>query len=280
MKDKNMKNSATGNSGKSKWFIMDTSDNSVDIRLFCFPYAGGGASIYRSWYGELDDGVDVCPVQLPGRENRIAETPFTNIKLLTDLLADAIYPFLDKPFVFFGHSMGSQIAFELAGKIKTKFDMEPLQLFISGCHAPHLNTPPPLIHEYPDNEFIRGIKNYGGTPEAIFLNKDLTELVLPALRADFLMTENYKAKIRKLLTCPITSFCGTEDHRYYDDLIKAWSRHTSGPFDFYMVPGDHFFIKYSEKIVIQKVKKVIRGILDTKKEVFLQGHRILPCRNV
>src|ERR1041385_982226 len=96
------------------WFPNVRSDSRVKLRLFCFPYAGGGTNIYRSWAAKLPPQVDVCPVQLPGRGHRIREASYTNVPTLTKALAEAIRPFLNQPFAFFGHSMGAILAFELA----------------------------------------------------------------------------------------------------------------------------------------------------------------------
>src|SRR5579884_4085328 len=100
-------------------------------RLFCFPYAGGGASIYHAWSRSLPAEIDVCAVQLPGRENRIGEPLFTSLPLLIDALAHELAPFFDKPFVFFGHSMGALISFELARCLRSRRQPEPAQLFVS-----------------------------------------------------------------------------------------------------------------------------------------------------
>jgi len=97
----------------SSWIDYLKPNPRANVRLFCFPYAGGGASIFRTWANDVPTGVEVCPVQLPGRESRLIEQPFTRLSSLVQALAQAISPYLDVPFAFFGHSMGALISFEL-----------------------------------------------------------------------------------------------------------------------------------------------------------------------
>src|SRR5881398_82569 len=93
----------------SSWIDYLKPNPRANVRLFCFPYAGGGASIFRTWANDVPTGVEVCPVQLPGRESRLIEQPFTRLSPLVQALAQAISPYLDVPFAFFGHSMGALI---------------------------------------------------------------------------------------------------------------------------------------------------------------------------
>ena len=85
----------------------------VRLRLFCFPYAGGGAAVYRSWGGLLPREIQPCPVNLRGRGSRFTEAPLERLEAVTESLAEELAPHLDVPFAFFGHSMGALIAFEL-----------------------------------------------------------------------------------------------------------------------------------------------------------------------
>src|SRR5438552_7109196 len=106
------------------------------VRLFCFPYAGGGASAFRCWPDALPASIEVCPVQLPGRETRFREPPYTRLAPLAEALGHALRPFLDRPFAFFGHSMGALVAFELTRWLRRAGGPQPAHLFVSACAAP------------------------------------------------------------------------------------------------------------------------------------------------
>ena len=209
--------------------------------------------MYSGWRDAFPSDVQVCPVQYPGRENRLSEEPIQEMGILVNRLFGEVKPLLDRPFLFFGHSMGAQVAFELAALIQKRLGMEPLHFFASGCHAPHLKTPPPLMSGLTDEVFLSRISDYGGTPEAVLRDEALTRLVLPVLRADFFMTESYRTDVSGPLHCPMTALCGSEDYRYHEDLIRPWLKHTRGPFEFHVVSGGHFFVRSARQAVITRV---------------------------
>jgi surfactin synthase thioesterase subunit len=136
----------------------------------------------------MSEGVEVCPVQLPGRENRITEPPFTRLSLLVDAMAKNLDPYFDVPFAFFGHSIGAKIAFELVRDLRRKKGVEPVHLFVSGSRPPHIPEPRPL-HLLPEHDFVRELRRFSGTPEAVMQSRDLMEMYLPILRADFSIDE-------------------------------------------------------------------------------------------
>ncbi len=231
------------------------------IRLFCFPYAGGGASIYRLWSRTLPVDVGVYPIQLPGRENRIAETPVSSMKELVYSLSREIIPYLDLPFVFFGHSMGARIAFELAHELRRKWNMRPRLLMVSGSRAPHIPEPKPL-HHLPDDAFIRELRRFSGTPEAVLQSSELMKVFLPILRADFTVGETYVYSEGVPLECPFSAFGGTEDPEANQKEIKAWACHTRGDFTLEMIKGDHFFLHTQRDFFLRSVLQILSQLLE------------------
>ncbi len=119
----------------SSWIIRTKTQ--PRLRLFCFPYAGGGASIYRLWSSKLPNEVEACPIQLPGRENRIAEPLYTHIAPLVAELALVMRPYQDIPYMFFGHSLGALVAFELARYQRRNHLPEPTHLFVQRIAHPN-----------------------------------------------------------------------------------------------------------------------------------------------
>src|SRR5262249_13687929 len=125
-----------GPTARERWLACARPRPQADIRLFCFPYAGGGASVFRGWADGLPASVEVCPVQLPGRGTRFREPAFTRLPPLIEALAESLRPHLDRPFAFFGHSLGALVAFELARYLHQHQGREPVRLFVSGCGGP------------------------------------------------------------------------------------------------------------------------------------------------
>jgi len=166
-------------------------------------------------------------------------------------LTKAILPWLDKPFVLFGHSLGSAIAFELAQQLTHEFQLEPLHLFVAGRHAPHLPDTHPASHHLPNEEFKQELRRLNGTAPEILEHPELFQFVLPLLRADFELCYSYEYTAREPLQCPITAFGGMADSFVSREHLSAWREHTSSDFSVKMLPGDHFFIHSSESMLVQ-----------------------------
>ena len=242
--------------GNTPWLIQGKPNSKTHFRLFCFPYAGGGASIFRQWQEDMPEGVEVCPVQLPGRENRIAESPFTILSSLVDAMVEALDPYFDVPFAFFGHSIGAKIAFELARELRRKKGVQPVHFFVSGSRPPHIPEPRPL-HLLPEHEFTKELRRFSGTPEAVMQSRDLMEMYLPILRADFSIDETYIYYEDNPLDCPISAFGGSEDKEANREELDAWRQHTLSSFTLQMFQGDHFFIKSSQSLLLHSISRVL-----------------------
>ncbi|WP_414575208.1 thioesterase II family protein [Anabaena sp. CCY 9402-a] len=224
------------------WLIFPKPNPQAKLRLFCFPYAGGGAGIFREWYKELNTKIEVCAVQLPGRENRLSEPAFNRLQPLINALSQAILPNLNQPFAFFGHSMGGLICFELARYLQQVYGLTPVHLFVSGASAPHIPETKPPINNLPTLEFLQELCRFNGTPDAILENSELMELMSPTLRSDFAVLETYIYTKFAPLSCAITAFGGLADVEVYQAELVAWQEHTISDFSLQMLPGNHFFI--------------------------------------
>ncbi len=226
------------------------------MRLFCIPYAGGGPHIFYGWVDSLPPWIEVCAVIPPGRGRRIAESPFTSVVPLARALARSMMSSLDLPFVFFGHSMGALIAYETSRQLGRSIGAFPEHLFVSGCFAPHLPDPHPL-HELPDHQFIEEARKLGGMPEQVIENRELMELMLPTLRADFTLAETYQCNAGAPLPCPITAFAGDADSLAAGPDVMAWQGHTTGGFEMHTFPGDHFFLQTSKDDLLAIIARTL-----------------------
>lgn len=234
------------------WLTWPKSKPRATLRLFCFPYAGGGALAFRNWSDYLPMNVEVCPVQLPGRETRIKESALTRVSPMVQAIAEVIRPCLDVPFACFGHSMGALIAFELARELRGKYGVQPLKLYVSGRVAPHLPLlRTPLLHDLPELEFMDALRHLKGTPEAVLENEALMALVMPLLRADFAVNEVYRYSAQPRLDCPILAMGGLHDSEAGREQLEAWRQHTSASFELRMFPGDHFYLNTTQPLLLQ-----------------------------
>jgi medium-chain acyl-[acyl-carrier-protein] hydrolase len=217
--------------------------------------------VFYKWSESLPWDVEVCPIQLPGRETRLEEPPFTRLFPLVQALTQAIRVYLDKPFVFFGHSMGARVGFELARELRRQNDPGPVHLFVSASRAPQIPDPDPPIHHLPEAEFVKELRRLDGTPEEVLQNAELVQLFLPLLRADLAMDETYIYTIEEPLDCPISAFGGLEDNKVGRDDLAAWRDQTRGIFTLRMFPGDHFFLRSARISLLQAVTQDLMQVL-------------------
>ena len=243
-------NKVNSTASLNKWFVRPLPNEKVKIRLFLFPYAGGGPAVFGKWLTEFDAHVEGFIIHYPGRGSRHNEPPINRIHIFVEKLTQVIQPLLDKPFAFFGHSFGGLIAYELAKQF------QPQVLFISGCGAPHLPNPHPPIHHLPDPEFIKSLQELNGIPAEIAENVELMELLLPMLRADFEAFENYQPSSNQL-TCPIIVFGGLDDPMVSRSQLEGWAKHTTSDFLSQYFPGDHFFINTNKTDIIASINSEI-----------------------
>ncbi|WP_201364092.1 thioesterase II family protein [Dictyobacter formicarum] len=247
---------------KNVWFPYLQRKSGARVRLFCFPYAGGGASIFRTWSENVPPNIEVCPVQFPGRENRVMEPPFTNLNALLASLMPSLLPYLDMPYAFFGHSMGALVSFELARLLRRmNHKTRPIYLFVSGRRAPDIQDIDPPSHNLTEPAFIEEIRRLKGTPEEVLQNAELLKMVIPLLRADFALCETYTYEKELLLKCPLSVFGGLQDKDVTREAISAWQKQTSCAFKMHFFAGDHFFLRKERYALLHVITQSLLPLL-------------------
>ena len=251
-------------SNSNIWFARQPSRRPARLRLFCLPYAGGGAGIYRNYSQEIPDDVEVCAIRLPGREKRFSEPAYRSVGPLVEAMADALRNDVDLPFVIFGHSLGALVGFELSRQLRRELGVQPVSLIVSAHRAPQIPDPDPPIHDLVDDEFIEEIQKLNGTPLEVFESPEILSLVMPMLRADFCMTETYQYREDTALDCRLRAYGGEEDDEVIRSELEPWREQASGDFELRMFPGGHFFIhhRHSELMAALRaeLETVLRGL--------------------
>jgi surfactin synthase thioesterase subunit len=253
------------------WFPFGGPRDGARLRLFCFPHAGGGASLFRGWDTALPADVDLCAVQLPGREARWSELPYTSLSDLVEALGELLLARVEVPYAFFGHSLGGLVAFELARWLRDRAGLEPLVLFVSATRAPQAPRLVPPRHDAPERDFIAGLRTLRTVPEEILDHDELLRLVLPTLRADFRLYQTYRFRRGEPLRCPIAVFGGEGDHLVGYDALAGWRQHTVAGCTVRLFPGGHFFLRDGR----DRVLEAIAGDLDAR----AAGERGGPARS-
>jgi medium-chain acyl-[acyl-carrier-protein] hydrolase len=232
----------------NRWFCVPRPVRHPKLRLFCFPYAGGSATTYLPWAALLNPDVELIAIQPPGRSNRMNETAYCDMHPMVDSLIESIVPLLDTPFIFFGHSLGSRVAYELATRLKARNLPMPMHFFASGSGAPHIAWKEEQVYDLSDDEFINELQRLDGTPEEILQNREMMQLFLPVLRADFQIADTYVSE-KIILNCPITILAGTEDVSIELNHLNSWKELTPYSGEVQYISGDHFFIEKNKQLV-------------------------------
>lgn len=235
------------------WLAYHVARPAAPLRLFCLPHAGGGASLFRNWGPAFEPLVEICPIQLPGRERRIGEPAVASLRPLVEQLADVLAPLLDRRYAIFGHSMGALIGFELVRELRRRGCPMPVQLFIASYCAPHLLRRENRASTVSEKA-ARHVSDTGMVP--IEMQSEVLELFVPTMEADTRLCEGYEYVPEDALDCPITAFRGHTDY-VVDDHLAGWRAHTRGAFQMQTFLGDHFFLRDTPRGVMQAISKVL-----------------------
>jgi medium-chain acyl-[acyl-carrier-protein] hydrolase len=236
-------------------------------RLFCFPYAGAGAAIFRTWADLLPPDIELCVPVLPGRDARVAEAAIPEMGPLVDSLIGQMAPRLTLPYAMFGHSMGAFVAFDLAHEIVRRGVAGPFHLFVSAQRGPRLPYPETPIFHLPDDRFLAGvIARYKNIPKPVMEQQDFMRVLLRILRADFTIVEAYTYRAQSRLACPITVFGGSDDDRITAGQLEAWSMETSDRCTIHLVSGGHFFMDSARAQLLALIRQELGSWLTTSSD--------------
>jgi medium-chain acyl-[acyl-carrier-protein] hydrolase len=246
------------NVNQQLWLRRPQPNPLARLRLFCFHYAGGSANVYRTWPALLP-GIELCAVQLPGRENRLREAPFTQIEPLITALLGVLRPELDRPFAFFGHSMGAIIAYELAQALGRTAAPQPIHLLVSGRRAPSLPDPSPPLHHLLPDDMLRAIgQRYGNLPDLLLQDAELKAIYAPLLKADFSVVETYVPSTLAPLACPLSAFGGNADPIATEADLLAWRPLTQRHFALHLLPGSHFYLQQQTNALLAQIVATLK----------------------
>lgn len=238
-----------------KWIIKLNPNDAADSRLFCFSYLGGGASVFNQWAESIPENVEVCVVQLPGREERSGETPIDNNEELSDILTDMIASMSDKPFSFYGHSFGGGLCFNLALDLEQKKGIMPENVFIGASPAPHLDNPLAKIFDGVDDSRKENIPDENvfelmrrlGISDDVINDPQWREESLEMVKADTVLMRNRRMPEGEKTSAKLTIFGGEKDNVYpADTMLKDWEVYAGSGFELKVVPGGHFFFTEDE----------------------------------
>jgi surfactin synthase thioesterase subunit len=230
--------------------------STAPVTLLCLPYAGGSSTIYRGWAERMPRGVQLVPLNLPGRGARVGMPPVHEWPRLLDLIVDDVKPYLNRPFALFGHSMGALLGIELAFELRSRYGAEPVWFGASGCAAPSRREYESKWLACSSEELMAELVSLDGTPPEVLDNPELMALLAPVLRADFHLCGTHEYRRRAPLSCPMLVLGGEQDEELMEDeeSLTGWKQEIDGPFEIQMLDAGHFFINTHRDEVIDAVK--------------------------
>ena len=238
------------------WLAWPSERPDAHRRLFCFPYAGAGASVYRAWSSHVPATLEIFAMQPSGREGRWREEPLARVEDMVEAAVGALQVHVERPFALFGHSLGALVAFEVARSLAARKQALPLHLFVSGQSAPHLPKRQVPIAHLPREAFVAEVRRrYDGIPEEVLRTPELMDLLVPGLRADMSAFEGYTYVPGPPVGCPVTAYGGSEDPDATRAEIRSWQVHTEVAFRDMIFPGNHFFVQTSLGLLAEDVVK-------------------------
>jgi medium-chain acyl-[acyl-carrier-protein] hydrolase len=251
-------------SGEGMWIDFGAlKKSSAEIVLFCFPYAGGAASIYSAWQQYFDSSVCICPVRLPGRERRIREPLIKDIGNLLEQAESNLTPAFERRYAFFGHSMGALIAHQLTLRLAMHGKRLPELLFLYARPAARKWIPDTWnsIVDSSDEEFLKLLNELD--PNTMDIMKDETSraFFLPILRADFELCASWKNTSSQPIDLPILGLYGNHDRTSSEETMVEWKSATTKRFDLFEIDGGHFFINSNRETVIEIVRDELSKLI-------------------
>lgn len=247
---------------ESSWLPNSKPELSSRLRLFCYPHAGGAASVFSSWKNRLPAGVELCALQPPGRWERHREKAHRRVSAAAEDLHQNLASLLDRPCVLLGHSLGALIMYEVACRLQKTDGSFLRHLLVAAQIAPHL----PRIGRPPDfssdEALLAWVTELYGAGRLVGLDDPtMRELFLPLLQADLEALGTYHYEERPRLKCALSAFGGKEDSSSSDAGVSAWAKHTEAGFSSAMLPGDHFFLHDEKSGFLACLQNLLEGEL-------------------
>lgn len=222
--------------------------NMTKLPLFCFPFAGAGASVYRPWVAAEGVAFEAMPVQLPGREQMFNQTPYTNVQIAVAGLLPKMLERIgaNRKVALFGHSMGAVLAYEMASTLALNHSVQIEALFVSGSPGPYaVRTQKASVLN--DAAFLERVQEFAGYSHPAMSDSAMRSLLLPTLRADVEMHEKYKPSSVLATDLRIVALRGSRDVLVSAEQLWQWQEVTSRPLNFVECDGGHMYFAEDQR---------------------------------
>ncbi|MFD8203421.1 thioesterase II family protein [Streptomyces sp. NPDC059701] len=243
------------------WIVGRYAAGRPRLRLFCLPPAGGSASSFNVWRPGLPRGVELAPVELPGRGSRFGEPVPSALEPLVDSLLEALSNELDLPYVLFGHSFGAVVAYELTRRLERRDDLPaPAALVVSAHRAPHVPLGRERLTASDDRTLAAWLHRHGGLPGELLEHPEFLSDLLRAVRADLEIAERYLLPVPVPLRSPLAVLAGEDDDVAAPAAVEPWAGYGTPPPRMRLVPGGHSYPRTHPEATLTAVTGELRRL--------------------
>ncbi|MER9714544.1 alpha/beta fold hydrolase [Mesorhizobium sp. M0174] len=234
-------------------------------RIIFFPHGGGSVQSFRTWSEYLPEDIELICIDLPGRGKRSAEASIRSMDVLVPMVTEALRDYSDRPFIFFGHSVGALVAYEIARFLEKAGRPSPFHVVVSAHPSADVPADEPPLYSYADDKLTDVIRSLGLVPKEALANDELLHnFILPPMRADFELAETYDRNLPTPLDVAITAMGGAQDETINTNDLDKWRQLTTSRFARIMFEGDHF---YTHSMTAEVVSAVLREVAEVKKQL-------------
>jgi acyl-CoA synthetase (AMP-forming)/AMP-acid ligase II/surfactin synthase thioesterase subunit len=238
---------------ETPWIMRRSIHRQPARRIFCFPYAGGGATAFVNWAQRLGESVEVCPVQLPGRETRLNEEPIRHIEPVLKFFETIAEAQNGIPYTFFGYCLGADIAFSVAHHLRDRGLQGPRAMTFAARQAPSVRPDIAHLYQFDDQDLLETLSQVRTIAPELLNNPFWLRQTLRLVRADCEFSEGLKMPEGPPLDCPVTVFGGLSDPWIAEEELRAWRNHTTGKFSLRMVEGTHVFLDEQRNAILEQI---------------------------
>ncbi|MGW0704130.1 thioesterase II family protein [Streptomyces sp. NPDC002867] len=212
------------------------------LRLLCLPHAGGSSATFHAWRPYVPEGIELAPLELPGRGSRIGEPVPEALEPLVEAVLAGIRGELSMPYALFGHSFGAAVAYELTRRIERDGGLRPPSaLIVSGARAPHVPLGRAAVAHGSDEELVAWLRRTGGLPDELLAFPDFLRDLLRPVRADMALAEGYRIPRPVAVGCPLLALAGAQDEVSTPAQVEPWALYASSAHRMRVLPGGHSF---------------------------------------
>jgi surfactin synthase thioesterase subunit len=240
--------------GASRWF-GSVAQAAGDAQVFVFPHAGGIAASFLQWQAMAGPELSLQVAQMPARGIRLHEPPADDVADLVDQLTTAVVERASGPFLLFGHSLGALMAFEVTRELRRRGAPDPLALLVSGAEAPQTRLIRRRLHDLDDAGLIEALRDFGATPAELLADREMMELILPGVRADFALSERYAYRPEPPLELPVHVLLGDRDEHVDLDRAAGWALECAAPPQWHVFAGGHFFLADHQAEILDLLRR-------------------------